>query len=215
MSASTAIILNPVRGDVLSKRDDWIAGRDAILAVSAEVRKVADDVTLDRAGSIYTDARRHVKALEQARKAVTEPIDAVKKQIMADEKAMRAELEREAERLKSMCDAYATAKAQEAEEARRKQAEAETAKDRVASVFGAAATVGMANSPAIAAPKSSANRMVERWSFEVLDSAAVPREFLTVDDAKIRAWMQAQTKLGITPQLPGVVFEKTVSVEAK
>ena len=171
MAASTAIILNPVRGDVLSKRDDWLAGRDALLAESAEVRRVADDETLHRAGSIYTDARRHVKALEQARKAVTEPNDAVTKQIMA--------------------------------------------KDRVASVFGAAATVGMANVPTVSAPKSSANRMVERWSFEVLDSAAIPREFLSVDEGKIRAWMQAQTKLGITPQLPGVAFEKTVFVEAK
>lgn len=208
-------IMQPIRGDVLARREDWIAERDSILAVAGEVREVADDKALDRAGSIYTEARRHAKALETERLKVTQPLDAVKKQIMADEKAMRAALESEAARLKALCDAYATRKAQEAADARMAQAEAEAEADRVASVFGAAATVGMGGGAAVAMARPSANRMVERWAFAVRDPAAVPREFLSVDESKIRAWTAGQVKLGITPRLPGVEFVKSVSVEAK
>jgi len=67
----------------------------------------------------------------------------------------------------------------------------------------------------VTAPKTSANKMVERWKFEIINDNQVPREFCAPDLKKIRAYMNYQKETGSTPEIPGVKFEKFVSVESK
>jgi len=231
-----------VKADSLSRRVEWIAKRDALAARAVAVVAVATDSDLETAGKLQTEITRLLKDLETARMALTRPIDERKREIMAQEKELAAALEKELFRLKKLnCD-YATRKAAEAEAARRRiEAEARAQAEREqaaideqarksASLFGPAATFQPApvQAPAPApvqpaapipqAPRTSANSFVETWKFDVTDQLQVPREFLVVDETKIRAWLAYQKKLGAdiaALQVPGLRLYKETQVRAK
>jgi hypothetical protein len=231
-----------VKSDSLSRRVEWIAKREALTARAVAVVAVATDSDLETAGKLQTEITRILKDLEAARMALTRPIDAMKKDIMAQETQLAATLEKELFRLKKLNGDYATKKAAEAEAARKRiQAEARAQAERdqavideqtrkSASLFGPAATFQPApvQAPAPApvqpaapipqAPKTSANSFPEAWKFEITDQLQVPREFLTVDEGKIRAWIACQKKLGVEIQnlkAAGLRFFKETQVRAK
>ena len=229
-----------VKADSLSRRVEWIAKRDALAARAVAVVAVATDSDLETAGKLQTEITRLLKDLEAARMALTRPIDERKREIMAQEKELAAALEKELFRLKKLNGDYATQKAAEAEAARRRieaearaQAEREQAAleeqaKKSASLFGPVATFAPAPAAAPApvqpaapipqAPKTSANSFVETWKFDVTDQLQVPREFLVVDETKIRAWLAYQKKLGAdisTLQVAGLRLYKETQVRAK
>jgi hypothetical protein len=229
-----------VKADSLSRRVEWIAKRDALAARAVAVVAVATDSDLETAGKLQTEITRLLKDLEAARMALTRPIDERKREIMAQEKELAAALEKELFRLKKLNGDYATRKAAEAEAARRRieaearaQAEREQAAleeqaKKSASLFGPVATFAPAPAAAPApvqpaapipqAPKTSANSFVETWKFDVTDQLQVPREFLVVDETKIRAWLAYQKKLGAdisTLQVAGLRLYKETQVRAK
>jgi len=51
-----------------------------------------------------------------------------------------------------------------------------------------------------------------RWTFKVVDVAALPSQYLTPDTAAIRTEMGRQVKAGSVPELPGVEFYQIESV---
>lgn len=206
----------------------WIAKRDAVMNTAAEVTSVTSDQELQFAGEVQTEISKLVKKLETERKAVTAPIDDMKRAIMAKEKELATPLKAELERIKALTSAYATECARRIEEERRRR-EAEERRAAEAAVAAEEADPFGFNAPAHAAPaaapmpmptmpKSAANRMVERWDFEVVDANAVPRELCSPDERKIRAVLAAKKAEGYKADqivIAGVRISATVQVQSR
>lgn len=192
---------------------EWTAERDALIAEAQTVLQVASDAEFETAGVVQAKGLKLIKKLEAARKAVTSPIDDLKKSIMAKEKELRKDIDAEVNRIKSLTTAYATEQARKAAEEQRRIAEAERAAAEAAAaaeaeraaadplgVFSASAEppapVVPTPIPTTHIPKSSATRVVERWDFEVVDPTRVPRQFLSVDETKIRTFLAAKKAEG-------------------
>ena len=50
--------------------------------------------------------------------------------------------------------------------------------------------------PRVSAPRTQSNNIVKVWKHEVTDAAKVPREFMAVDESKIRAFISYQQSVG-------------------
>lgn len=215
-----------IPADVLTP---WLAERDSLVARATAVTAVASDSDLETAGEIQTAISKAVKKLEAERKAVTSPLDDAKKQIMAQEKKLAAPLNAELTRLKSLTSAYATecARRIEEERCRREEEERRAAEAAVAAEdadpFGfnaapAAPAPAAAPMPMPTMPKTSSNRMVERWDFAVVDANAVPRELCSPDEKKIRAFLAARKAEGYKADqlsVAGLKISATVQVQSR
>ncbi len=209
----------------LQQEAKWMLTRGVLLDESKAVEKVDSDSALDVSGSIQTRIQKHIKSLGKHRLELTRPIDALKKDIMAQEKKLKTDLDAELARLKSMNDAYATAvyEKQEADRLKAEEkaaAEIEDQQQTAEDVFGAGVEFDDNFTPPVVIPEvvkptASNNRTVIRWNFQVVDPAQVPREFLSVDEKKIRSHVTYKTKMNETPTIPGVNFQKHVSVESR
>jgi len=222
------IIIIEARGDALAKADKWLAKKTTILENAALVTVVDSVERLNASGAVYTEIAKHIKALETERMAITKPLDEVKKQIMDQEKAMRGPLEAEQKRIKGLNDAYATKLAAEAEAERRRLAAEELRQANEAAERAAKAREAFGEDVAIKEPEQaplappppekvqlSGARTVKRFSFVVTDPNKVPREYLAVDEARIRAHIKNAEAMGRDPEIPGVRFEAKISVESK
>lgn len=226
---------------------EWLVKRDAAVTAAASITEVVDDRGLEVAGAAQTQLTRLAKELEAERMAMTRPLDAFKRKIMNKAKELLAPVDMELGRLKGLNTAYATRKAREAEEERRRiealrreqaereakeQAEREAAaRAEAQAMFGEGAVVEVepvevAPSlevvaemvPEVAPPRTASNTFVEVWKFEVVDEQKVPREFCSVDEQKLRGYMQYQK--GMKKQVEevkvaGVRFWKEMSVRAR
>lgn len=206
----------------VERESKWIEGRALLLADAVDIVAVDNDSQLESASAVYTRITKHVSALEKIRKSVTGPLDDLKKQIMSQERELKATLEAEAARIKGMNDAYATAKF-DREQAERQAAidaaaHAAIESDAAADLFGNA-DVQTASEPIIIPsadkPRTSAGRTVIRWEFEVIDTSQIPREFMSVDESKIRKYRDYQIQIGNEPSIPGVMFTRNISVESR
>lgn len=146
-------------------------------------------------------------------------------------KAEQARLRAEREQAEAQRMADAEAERQRAEAQRQADAEADAKRAKAAAVFGVAAAQEMVPpadtveaapvvvvpvAPPSPAPRAEGSRLVTRWNFRVTDPNAVPREYCSVDETKVRAWMNYQVKLGNkAPSLPGIEFASQVSVEGR
>lgn len=207
----------------------WLASRDDMLAAAKGIVAVATDADLETAGELQTRISKALKTLEAERKAVTSPLDDFKKQVMAEEKKLAKPLSDELARLKSLTSAYATECARRIEEERRRREEEErrTAEAAVAAEdadpfgFNAAPAAPMPAAqplPVPAMPRTSSNRMVERWDFEILDANAVPRELCSPDEKKIRAFLMSRKAEGYKAdelRVAGLRFTATMQVQSR
>ena len=121
----------------------------------------------------------------------------------------------EQERIRREAEARATAERRKAEE------DAEKARQEaimMSELSGEEVPLPLANpSPAltVAVPepvKTAGVSMVETWGFEITDAAAIPREFLVVDETKIRRVVAAMK--GDT-NIPGVKIVKGFSARGR
>lgn len=215
--------------DVLMRLSEWTGKRTELLQSAAAMKTVETDRDLDATGALQTLIGKHIRDLETERKRVTAPIDKLKKDIIDQEKDMRAGLEVEHARLKRLNDAYATRKAIEAEaerkrlrleEEHRRMIEAE--KQMAAQeLFGPETVIEPTPAPVIApAPiqdraQLSNNRTVKRWSYQVIDAQLVPREYLCLEERKVRGYIAYCEKMGTDPVIPGIQFEARMSVEGR
>lgn len=117
----------------------------------------------------------------------------------AQEQARRAEEARLAAEAKKQAEERAMAEAAALE----KQGDKETAKAIVEEAIAAPPPVVQ-----LAAPKMSGFSTKQTWAFKVVAPELVPREYMTVDEKKIRKVVQA---LGMSAKIPGVqVYAETV-----
>lgn len=219
--ASNIIKLDPAA----IQKVEWIEQRDKLIAGLKAVKKVADDDGFKIAGQMQTVASKHLKELEKERQRIKRPALDYGRDIDAQAKELRAVLEGEIARVKKMNGDYATKKAKEAEAERRRIAEAEAAKaqNETVAVFGglevevASGPVDFGMSEMLPTGKvnTGANVQVTTWEFEIVNQKLVPAEFLSVDERKVREFMKYKTKMGETPEVPGIRFSSRVDVRSK
>lgn len=216
------------------KKAEWLAERDEQLVALKAVELVDTDDALKASGKLQTMASKHVKALDKIRKEVKQPALDFGREVDAQAKEMRAEMDAEIERVKKLNGDYATKVAKEAEAERQRIAQEEAA--RIAKEVEEAAAItpatfgGLALSPEKletespaepAAPlptgkvHTGANAMVTVWDFEILDPRSIPREYLKIDESLIREHAKYKNKIGETPSIPGVRFTSRVDVRSR
>lgn len=217
-----------VSSDALSRSEKWMRQRDALLACTPSILEVTSQEDLEGCSKLQNAIRAHLKALDSERKKITAPLDAMKKDIMAQEKALAKPLESEQRRLQTLSSAYATRLAAEAEAERRRQA-TELERQRQAAAEAEALTREIFGDEAVDdepkpieapppppppdRPRVEGARVVKRWSYEITDPRLIPREYLSVNEPAIRAHIQFATKTGSDPAIPGVRFQARMSVE--
>lgn len=206
----------------------WLAEREDLVQRATAIAAVDSQESFETAGEVQTLITKAVKRLETERKAVTSPLDDLKKRIMAEEKRLAAPLNEQLARIKAMNTAYATELARRAEAERREQERVEALAAEAAAAaeesdpFGfngaQAVQAPTPTSVAMAMPRTSSNRMVEHWDFEVVDANAVPRELLSVDECKVRAFLNARRAEGYKADqiaVPGIRITATMQVQAR
>lgn len=152
--------------------------------------------------------KAYAKEVDERRKAITKPLDEVKKSIMDLFRPAVEYLEQAETALKSGLKKYIDAeekKRRELEEAARKVAREQAARLEAEAKAAAAqgqmeearaleqqAAIAPALVPAAApTPKLSGISTKEVWLFEITDPAAIPREYMMIDESKIRKVVQA------------------------
>lgn len=221
---------------------DWSAARDALISRMGGITEVANDGDLEIATRADADAKKLLRALETARKEVTSKLDAVKKGIMAQQKQLSETLVNEEARINRLCVAYATEKErQRQEELRRIEAERQRQAEAAAAAAAAAASTDDPTSPdydpfgaaatevappaepiivqtTVQRPHSDAASFVKLYKFEIIDESAVPRQYLSVDEKRIRAFLDFQKSQGVAAEdivIPGVRVFAEMSVRSR
>lgn len=216
---------------------DWVTRRDEIVAAAAEIVIVADNDDFEAATAAIAKLAKHRKELDAARKSITGRLDDVKKEIMAQERTLAGSIEAEYNRLRAAASDYATRlehERAEAERARREaeaeaamKAEAEAAAlvdnaDRARSLFGSDAVAAAAVPVAPVLPvvpdrayAAGGRKQVVTYDFEVIDASVLDRKFMSVDEKKIRAFLQYAKAQGIDAAAisePGLRVKKSISI---
>lgn len=217
--------------DITAVDDD--AGLERAGRVQTDLSKLIKDIETQRM-NITRPLDGLKKSIMDKAAELTSPLNAelarVKalNTVYATRKSQEAEAERKRLLKIQQDEAAAKVKADQEREA--------TAQSAASSVFGAAAKADTSEPqplpvdpfappvgvptiiPRATAPKSSANAFTEVWKFEVLDEKLVPREFLSVDETKIRAMLNYKKSLKCAVEdvvIPGVRVYKETSVRAR
>lgn len=207
----------------------WLGKRDALLDQAEGFTQVTSAAELEAVSSLDAQMKKILKEAEAKRKEYTSKLDAVKKSIMEEVRGMTAPLAAEEERLNKLGTDYATeqerkrrAELERIAELERKEAEAKVAKEEDDDdPFGppsepAAPTV--ARIPATDKVAATASRFVTEYKFDIVRPDAVPREFCTPDERKIRAYIQNAKVTGVTADqihIPGIVVREVTSMRSK
>lgn len=180
----------------------WIAdvmAQEKILAADLEAERVRVKALSDGYATREAARIEAIRREEATRRAAAE----------AERQRIEAEVRRKAQAEIDAANAAKRAELAKAEAARREEASKRQA------IADAEAKAKAALLPKVAAPATTANRMVTRWTPEVIEPREVPRMFCVPDLALIRAYMHAAVERGEEPVMRGVKFAKTVSVEGR
>lgn len=163
--------------------------------------------------------------VEEDRKRLTRPLMDVKAQLDGRYKALTGRIEEAERHVKDLLRPWLLKKQEEEErraaEARRKAeeiaAEARRKAEQEAAETGAEVVLPVeAVVPEIRAQSASTRSadggagLAKRWTFEVTDPAAVPRQYLAVDEPAIRRAVQGGER-----EIPGVRIYQAVDVRSK
>lgn len=163
--------------------------------------------TAELAGAAVEWSHGQIKALTEARDEMLAPVRETERRIRAFFAAPLAALEAAKAHAKGSLAGYLQAAARANAEAMTRAAEAaregradearEEAQALIPIVVPASVTI------------------VERWVFRVIAPEMVPRDFLTVDERKIRAYLAKTGKGEVPTPVPGVAFSLETSARAK
>lgn len=243
MSDAIQALTAPAVGQ-LSLAAEWICKRDEFIAEATKIKEVSCDADLEESGELQAKISKHIKHLGGKRLELTRQIDEVKKGIMDEERKLVQALQLEHDRLKGLNNAYATHKYHLAEAERmriegqrRREAEAEAARIaeenakktaeqlKAESVFGPGAfaqpTVTAPEPvvvPQYTKPRTDSNTIAVVWDFVVVAHNEVPVEFTSVDERKIRAFLDMKKSAGTQASdiiIPGVKISVRADVRAR
>lgn len=189
------------------------------MILKAEALQVIDDASFELAGRIGVEISTRIKFVEQKFEApksashkawraicdlereIIDPLKAVKTAISKKAGAYHAEKARKAREDEERRLAEARKAAEDA--AIEQAAELEAAGD----AEGAQATIENVPVPVAAAieatPKVNGMKQVTRWRFRIVNELAIPREFLIVDEQKLRKYAEA---MKASAKVAGVEF---------
>ncbi len=222
--------IQPAAPVALVPASDWIAKRDSLIAKLQTFDKIVDDADYRAAGALDTEAKKAISELSKMRLNVTRQLDAVKKDIMNQEKELVNGLVAEQTRVnKLLTDYYAALCRKREEEERRiaeqqrREAEAAAAAATPVNPFDFAATPETAAPvpvPATQVPRTDTNRGSKTFNFRIVDATQVPREFCTPDERLVRAYVQQQKTLtggdeSLVKQVPGILIFAEYKVSAR
>lgn len=201
-------------------RDDVreLTEETAAILSQAEGFKISTNVSYRLAADELKRIKGAAKKLDEVRKAITAPMDAAKKAVMDFFRGPSEQLTQAEGKLKAAMVTYQRElerkeaeerrAAEEAARAERERLEVAAARaadrgefDRAASIETRAATVETVPVIRREAPKVTGVSFREAWKFEITDPLAIPREYLSIDESKIRRVVQAMK--GDT-SIPGV-----------
>ena len=166
------------------------------------VTEIASDSQSRMADTYLRGAKKLVKAVKDSRMAVTRQADAFKKACIAREAEVCKEVNAEIERVSALQVAFLDAKKAEAEAAN-------------AEALVKAAESGVAPTEPEQTGKVAGVTSREYWGFEIVDPAAVPREFCIPSEKLVREHMNRMKAEGhdITAvQVAGVKFYRETRV---
>lgn len=187
------------------------------LLSSAESYAVTTPAQYEEAASMLKHIKGKAKDLDEERKAMTKPLDDSKKRIMeffskpldflaraehAVKRGMIAYTE-EQDRLRREEQRKADEAARKEQDRLKKQAEKAAAAGKTEKAQEIEQRAEMVVAPVISRepPKIAGQSMREAWLFEVTDPSLVPREYMSVDEKKIRGVVQS---LKGETKIPGV-----------
>jgi hypothetical protein len=194
-----------------------LVDESAMILTHAKEFRIATNVSYKLAGEELKRIKGAMKRMEELRTAITRPMDAAKRAVM-DLFGPPAERLATAERsIKSAMVTYQNEIERQAREerliaereAREQQERLEAAASRAAE-RGEMETADALQSQAATVqpvavtretPKIAGINFRDAWKFEITDPAAIPREYLLVDESKIRKIVQA---MKADTKIPGV-----------
>lgn len=179
-----------------------LTAQSAQLLALSSTYKVATADQYNGAGDELKRVKAAQKRLDDLRKSMTRPLDAAKKAIMDFFRAPEDQLARAESGIKRAMIAFSEEQERirreeqrKAEEAARKERERLEAQARKAAESGKTEKAEQLEERAAAvvapviqreAPKVSGVNLRDVWLFEITDPNLVPREYLVVDESKIR-----------------------------
>ena len=154
--------------------------------------KVENDETLNTANTMLSQLKSMTTKWEDQRKSITRPMDEAKKRILALFRPADEQLEAMTLELKTKVIAYhREAEAKQAAERRKlvEQAEQQAAAGDTEAAAASALAAVDASTPVLrtAVNDVGSTQLKSVWTFEVTDVSLVPREYLVVDEKRIRA----------------------------
>lgn len=221
--------LVPANAVQLVPEQAWLANRDKILSRLRTFDVIQDEETYRAAGAVDSAAKKAISELSKMRLATTRQIDALKNNIMEQERALVADISAEEARVNKLMVAYYAEQARKREEEERRIAEqqrreAEAAAAAAAPVnpfdMGATEEAAPVPVPVTEIPRTDTNRGTKTFTFKVVDPTLVPREFCTPDERLIRAYVKQQKTLtggdiSLVKQVPGIAISVEYKVSAR
>lgn len=188
--------------------------RSEALIASAGRARVENEAHAGRAADLIKMITSHVKALDDVREAHKRPIIDAGKAVDAHFKARTAPLDEAKGAMKGLISTWQAAeRARAAAEAKARLDAARAAEERAraAGLLSTAPAVKPEPEPQPVVRGATGAGIVttKRWVHEVTDPTAVPRQYLAVDDAAIKAAVKAGVR-----DIPGVRIyqDETVTV---
>lgn len=210
-----------------------------LLTTAATITEI-NDKNVNNASNFVKQIDIFLKSVKNERLAFTRKLDEVKKQFMSKEHELCDELTNAKTTIQGLISAYLTEKERqriEAEKERaRLEAEAELARQEaeekarqdaeIASMFGNNAPQEtppppppeMPPLPIVEKTVVSNVRQVKVARWNITDASKLPREFLSVDESKIRAFANDKMKAGIdlkSIQIDGIEFFEEISAQLR
>lgn len=210
-----------------------------LLTTAATITEI-NDKNVNNASNFVKQIDIFLKPVKNERLAFTRKLDEVKKQFMSKEHELCDELTNAKTTIQGLISAYLTEKERqriEAEKERaRLEAEAELARQEaeekarqdaeIASMFGNNAPQEtppppppeMPPLPIVEKTVVSNVRQVKVARWNITDASKLPREFLSVDESKIRAFANDKMKAGIdlkSIQIDGIEFFEEISAQLR
>ena len=210
-----------------------------LLTTAATITEI-NDGNVNNASNFVKQIDTFLKSVKNERLAFTRKLDEVKKQFMTKEHELCDELTNAKTTIQGLISAYLTEKERQRIEAERErarlEAEAELARQEaeekarqdaeIASMFGNNAPQETPPPPPQETPPlpivektvvSNVRQVkVARWN--ITDASKLPREFLSVDESKIRAFANDKMKAGIdlkSIQIDGIEFFEEISAQLR
>jgi len=207
LQSKSQTISGEVRGLAVRDGASLARGNEMLVMVVSAKKSVEEKRTF-----FTGPLRTHVKRIDTLFRAVLDPLEIAERELRAKISTYRqAEAEAEARRRREAEEAAAEAE-RAAEEKRRKAEQARSEKERVRLEKEAAvaeeSAEATAHAAAMLAPTAPPKTMVagsgtvaarKVWTFEVRDAAQIPREYLIVDERKLRAAVRSGLR-----EIPGV-----------